>query len=193
MVASLGTETLTTDKLSCSCCHIETVMSTLEPKVVPLGDELGVAWICPACLDASNATGGAIIQNAARITVAALDALLMSAYRWLDSKLLGRNGRKLYIRRPTFAESQKAIATGVVLPGNSAVVVTPQGDSHLRRRLMPMPFPWMPEEWWAGPVAAQSAVDLADAIERGEVDMVMIGENAMFSASTETLERLVRS
>jgi hypothetical protein len=57
---------------------------------------------------------------------------------------------------------------------------------------MPMPFPWRDEqEWTAGPIAAQSALDLADAIDRGEVDMVEIGENVMFFASDETLGRLV--
>jgi hypothetical protein len=57
---------------------------------------------------------------------------------------------------------------------------------------MPMPFPWRDaQEWIAGPIAAQSAVDLADAIDRGEVDMVEIGENVMFFASDETLRSLV--
>jgi hypothetical protein len=43
----------------------------------------------------------------------------------------------------------------------------------------------------AGPIAAQSAVDLADAIGRGEVDMLEVNGNAMFFASDKVLEGLV--
>lgn len=62
---------------------------------------------------------------------------------------------------------------------------------HLERRLMPMPFPWADDEWWAGPDAAKEALDLADAIGRGEVDMLEVNGNAMFFASDKVLEGLV--
>lgn len=189
---SLGIETLTTDTNPCSCCGAARVLSTMEPKVVTLGDQLCVAWVCPNCLGETNATGGSNVKDANPITMAQLDAMLLAAYKWLDSKLLQRGGKKLFIRRPTFAERQKALATGVALPSGSAVVVSPHGEGHLGRRLMPMPFPWRDEqEWMAGPMAAQSAVDLADAIGRGEVDMLEVNGNAMFFASDKVLGRLM--
>lgn len=65
--------------------------------------------------------------------------------------------------------------------------------THLARRLMPMPFPWRDEqEWMAGQIAAQDALDLADAIGRGEVDMLEVGGNVIFiSSSDKVLEGLV--
>lgn len=43
----------------------------------------------------------------------------------------------------------------------------------------------------AGPIDAQSTLDLADAIGRGEVDMLEVNGNVMFFASNKVLGRLV--
>jgi hypothetical protein len=178
--------------VSCSCCGATTTKQLINPRVIVEPDRWVVALICPKCEDETNDTDGANIKRVSLIDAAQVDPTLLAAYKWLDSRLLQRNSKKLFIRRPTFAERQDALATGAILPNGSAVVVSPHGESHLSRRLMPMPFPWRDaQEWIAGPIAAQSAVDLADAIDRGEVDMVEIGENVMFFASDETLRSLV--
>ena len=172
--------------VACSCCGCINNAPSMSPRVIVESGRWVVAFLCPKCED------GAKIKRVSLIDAAQVDPTLLAAYKWLDSKLLQRSGKKLFIRRPTFAERQKALATGVALPSGSAVVVSPHGEGHLGRRLMPMPFPWRDEqEWMAGPIAAQSAVDLADAIERGEVQMLEVGENAMFFASDKVLEGLV--
>jgi hypothetical protein len=177
---------------SCSCCGSITAKPLINPRVIVEPDRWVVAFICPKCEDETNDTDGANIKRVSLIDAAQVDPTLLAAYKWLDSKLLQRNGRKLFIRRVTFSERQDAFGTGASLPPGAAVVVAMHGDTHLSRRLMPMPFPWRDDnEWKAGPIAAQDALDLADAIGRGEVDMVEIGENVMFFASDETLRSLV--
>jgi hypothetical protein len=168
---------------SCSCCGSITANPLINPRVVVESDRLAVAFICPNCEDETND-----IKRVSLIDADLIDPTLLAAYKWLDSKLLQRHGWKLYIRRPTFAERQDALRTGVILPAGAAVVVAKHGDSHFSRRLMPMPFPWRDDnEWIAGPIAAQDALDLADAIGRGEVDMLEVGGNIMFFSSSETL------
>jgi hypothetical protein len=180
--------------VSCSCCESITAKPLINPRVIVEPDRWVVAFICPKCENETNNTDGDNIKRISLIDVAQVDATLLAAYKWLDGKLLQKNGWKLFIRRPTFAECQKALATSAILPAGAAVVVTLHGENHLLRRLMPMPFPWRDEqEWMAGPIAAQDALDLADAIERGEVDMLEVGGNAIFFSSSETLGRLAGS
>ena len=177
---------------SCSCCGSITAKPLINPRVIVEPDRWVVAFICPKCEDETNATDGANIKRVSLIDAAQVEPTLLAAYKWLDSKLLQRNGRKPFIRRVTFAERQDALATGAILPPSAAVVVARHGENHLSRRLMPMPFPWRNDnEWMAGPIAAQDALDLADAIGRGEVDMLEVNGNVMFFSSSETLGRLV--
>jgi hypothetical protein len=178
--------------VSCSCCGATTAKPLINPRVIVEADRWVVAFICPKCENETNATDGANIKYVSLIDADLIDPTLLAAYKRLDSKLLQRNGVRLFIRRVTFAERQDALATGAILPPSAAVVVARHGESHLSRRLMPMPFPWRDDnEWMAGPIAAQDALDLADAIGRGEVDMLEVGGNVMFFSSSETLGRLV--
>jgi hypothetical protein len=157
-------------------------------------DQIVVARTCPNCAVEAKASAGSSIQSFLPFTMAEVDQWLLSGAKWLDFALLRENYSELFIRRPTFAEIQEAQAAGVALEGNSAVVVSPHGGRGISRRLLPFPYPWRNEQdWWEGPIAAQSAIDLADAIKRGEVDVLEVRGKVMFFASTETIERLVRS
>lgn len=180
-------------QIPCGCCGTATAHLTIEPLVFTIDDQILVAKACPNCAVEAKATGGLNIRSVIPFTMAEIDELLLSGAEWLDSALLRENGNELFIRRPTFAEIQEALAVGTSLAASSAVVVSPHGERGISRRLMPFPFPWdNDQEWWAGPIAAQSAIDLADAIERGEVDMCALRSKVVFSASTETMERLMR-
>ncbi len=179
---------------SCSCCGSITAKPLINPRVIIEPDRWVVAFICPKCEDETNETGGANIKRVSPIYADLIDPTLLAAYKWLDTKLLQRNQNELFIRRPTFAEVEEARAAGVVLPANFAVVVSPCGERGVSRRLLPFPFPWLhANEWRSGPIAAQSALDFAAAIERGEKDMWAFRSKAVFSASTETMARLMRS
>lgn len=181
-------------RIPCSGCGTVTALSTIVPIVLmTFDDQIVVARTCPNCAVAAKASAGSSIQSFLPFTMGEVEQWLLSGAEWLDSALLRENHNELFIRRPTFAEIHEAKAAGAILAANSAVVVSPHGERTISRRLMPFPFPWQDDqEWLAGPIAAQSAIDLADAIERGEVDMWAFRSKTLLSASTETMERLMR-
>lgn len=181
-------------QIPCGCCGTATANLTIEPLVFTIDDQILVAKACPTCAVEAKATGGLNIRSVIPFTMDEIDELLLSGAEWLDSALLRENQNELFIRRPTFAEIQEAQSVGAILAASSAVVVSPHGERGISRRFMPFPFPWdNNQEWWAGPIAAQSAIDLADAIERGEVDMYALRSKIVLSASTETMDRLMWS
>lgn len=195
LVLRLALKKLEGHRIPCSCCGTVTALSMIEPMVlVTIDDQIVVARTCPNCAAAAKASAGSSIQSFLPFTMAEVEQWLLSGAKWLDSALLRENDNELFIRRPTFAEAQEAQAAGVALEANSAVVVSPRGERGISRRLLPYPFPWRDEQvWWEGPITAQEALDLADAIKRGEVVVLEVRGKVMFFASTETIERLVRS
>lgn len=194
LVLGLTFKELEGHRVPCSCCGTVTALSTIEPMVlVTFADQIVVARTCPNCAVEAKASAGSSIQSFLPFTMAEVDQWLLSRPKWLDFALLRENDNNLFIRRPTFAETLEAQAAGARLAANSAVVVSPHGERTISRSVMPFPFPWRDEqEWWAGPIAAQSAIDLADAVGCGEVDMHVLRSKIVLSASTETMERLMR-
>ncbi|EXI63723.1 MAG: hypothetical protein AW08_03910 [Candidatus Accumulibacter adjunctus] len=160
---------------SCDCCEKVAPLSALTCSILHCEGEWLIAWICRDCLVKVKATSGPSIKRGMPITEEEIDATLLSAAEWLDGELLKWNRGESFVRRPTFAETQRARKAGQVVPEGAAVVISRNNETHLRRRPLPMPFPWEADsEWIAGPGAARAALAIADAIQRGEASVVVL-------------------
>mgnify|MGYP001395833754 FL=1 len=173
----------------CNCCETVVPLSALNCSILNLDGEWLIAWVCRDCLAEVSASDGASILRGVPITEEEIDATLLSAAEWLDSELLKLNKGEAFVRRPTFAETQRTVNSGRRIPEGAAVVVCRENETHLRRRPLPMPFPWKADsEWMAGAGAAREALAIADAIERGEASVVILpGGNGVVMASSPEL------
>ena len=168
----------------CNCCETVVTLSALGCSILNLDGDWLIAWVCRDCLAEVMATNGDSIKRGVPITEEKIDATLLSAAEWLDGELLERNRGEPFVRRPTFAENQRASNAGQVVPEGAAVVVSRENQTHLRRRPLPMPFPWKADsEWMVGAGAACEALAIADAIDSGEATaLILPGGNGMVMA-----------
>lgn len=149
----------------CDCCGKITALETMTCSLLKQDDQWVIVWVCPDCLPNTRATNGSNINRGVPVPLSQIEETLLAAGEWLDTELLKRNKYQPFIRRSTYAEVQRVAKGGTVIPDRAAVVVMKLGENRLRRRLLPMQYPWKGDwEWMAGADAAREALAVADAI-----------------------------
>ena len=186
-VLQLSAATDDTQIKPCDCCGHSTHLASMACSILNEEGEWLVAWSCPDCTPTTKATNGSNIKRGTPMSNEQIDATLIAAADWLDAEILSRNKGQPFIRRPTFIETQRAAKEGRTIPNGAAIVVTQHDETHLRRRALPMPFPWHgDEEWMAGASAAREALAMADAIERGDAEITVFpGGNSIITCSSD--------
>jgi hypothetical protein len=175
---------------NCACCGKHADYKTMTCSISRDQSKTFVSWICPTCLPEAKKSNGQTIEQGSVMSEADIDATLIDEATWLDAELLRRNELRPFIRRPTFAEQNRAAVEGRLVPDGAAVIVKKHDSTRLHRTALPFPFPWASDtEWMAGAVAATEALALLNEIKHGNAEVFFGIANAM-TITPEALKRI---
>ena len=186
---------LETQGLPCSCCSSVGDQSTMMCYVVGHDDEYLITWICPECKDIIVATEGLTINSGTPISLDKIKEYVLESAKLLDLNIFNKNKHKPYVRRPTYAETQRAAKNGKQVPEGAALIVMQHDEKHMLCRALPMPFPWKSDgEWLVTGSAAIEALAIADSIESGKAEVILLpGGNCIVTTEEDALTAMAQA